>query len=161
MAWLDDKGVIRVNRGFRFQYSSSLGPFVVSRKTEPNRAEPKPESSIADVAILEYDVRRMFSHSTVPQLVVSPPHTRTLLRLENLPPRKIITSRNLESLAPGERRRVVNLPHELSIALGSSICFRSVIDFPLKLLSSRLPDSKPFVDKTAETKRTNITTPIG
>ncbi|CAN0416018.1 unnamed protein product, partial [Hapterophycus canaliculatus] len=28
VAWLDDKGIIRVNRGFRFQYSSSLGPFV-------------------------------------------------------------------------------------------------------------------------------------
>lgn len=30
MAWLDDKGIIRVNRGYRYQYSSALGPFVVS-----------------------------------------------------------------------------------------------------------------------------------
>ncbi|CAM9946998.1 unnamed protein product [Ectocarpus sp. 12 AP-2014] len=28
VAWLDDKGIIRVNRGFRYQYSSALGPFV-------------------------------------------------------------------------------------------------------------------------------------
>lgn len=30
VAWLDDKGVSRVNRGYRYQYSSALGPFVVS-----------------------------------------------------------------------------------------------------------------------------------
>ena len=30
MAWLDDKGISRVNRGYRYQYSSALGPFVVS-----------------------------------------------------------------------------------------------------------------------------------
>ncbi|CAB1118026.1 unnamed protein product [Ectocarpus sp. CCAP 1310/34] len=28
VAWLDDKGIIRVNRGYRYQYSSALGPFV-------------------------------------------------------------------------------------------------------------------------------------
>ncbi|CAM9332586.1 unnamed protein product [Choristocarpus tenellus] len=27
VAWLDDKGIVRVNRGYRYQYSSSLGPF--------------------------------------------------------------------------------------------------------------------------------------
>lgn len=30
VAWLDDKGISRVNRGYRYQYSSALGPFVVS-----------------------------------------------------------------------------------------------------------------------------------
>lgn len=30
VAWLDDKGVSRVNRGYRYQYSSALGPFAVS-----------------------------------------------------------------------------------------------------------------------------------
>eukprot|EP00904_Undaria_pinnatifida_P004700 jgi/Undpi1/14230/HiC_scaffold_9.g03879.m1 len=28
VAWLDDKGISRVNRGYRYQYSSALGPFV-------------------------------------------------------------------------------------------------------------------------------------
>ena len=27
VAWLDDSGVSRVNRGFRVQYSSALGPY--------------------------------------------------------------------------------------------------------------------------------------
>lgn len=27
VAWLDDMGVARVNRGFRVQYSSALGPY--------------------------------------------------------------------------------------------------------------------------------------
>ncbi|CAM9143066.1 unnamed protein product [Sphacelaria rigidula] len=27
VAWLDDKGIVRVNRGYRFQYSRSLGPY--------------------------------------------------------------------------------------------------------------------------------------
>lgn len=29
VAWLDDKGIVRVNRGYRFQYSRSLGPYAV------------------------------------------------------------------------------------------------------------------------------------
>lgn len=27
MAWIDDSGISRVNRGFRVQYSSALGPY--------------------------------------------------------------------------------------------------------------------------------------
>ena len=27
VAWLDDAGISRVNRGFRIQYSSALGPY--------------------------------------------------------------------------------------------------------------------------------------
>ena len=31
VAWLDDTGVSRVNRGFRIQYSSALGPYVARK----------------------------------------------------------------------------------------------------------------------------------
>lgn len=35
VAWLDDSGVSRVNRGFRVQYSSALGPYEGGTKFSP------------------------------------------------------------------------------------------------------------------------------
>jgi glutamate dehydrogenase (NADP+) len=36
VAWLDDQGIQRVNRGFRVQYSSALGPFEGGQNFSPN-----------------------------------------------------------------------------------------------------------------------------
>eukprot|EP00968_Pinguiococcus_pyrenoidosus_P009209 scaffold721_cov235-Pinguiococcus_pyrenoidosus.AAC.11 len=35
-AWIDDTGVSRVNRGYRVQYSSTLGPYEGSINFSPN-----------------------------------------------------------------------------------------------------------------------------